>query len=150
MVGKINDATPTTLAFTMQMDLWRDLFGRMSRNKVESLELETKKAAIERDIQEKSFRLSLRRVYWSLVANNEALRKSEALLQSAQTQANEISMQFKSAVAEADEVARTKAQVASREGTITFLKYQRETLFTQLKNLLPEFAQHQMSLASYD
>ncbi|WP_408096951.1 TolC family protein [Peredibacter sp. HCB2-198] len=150
IIGHIKDATTTTLAFTMQMDLWRNLFGRMTKNKVESLELENKKAAIEKDIQTKAFRLSLRRIYWSLVANQESLDRSEALLKSAQTQAKETELQFKSSVAEADEVARTKAQVASREGTITFLKYQRETYFTQLRNLLPEFSKQDLVLAPYD
>lgn len=150
VLGKIDNATTTTFAFTMQMDLWKNLFGRLDQAKLKSLEAEKKKAVIEKDIQMKSFKISLRRLYWSLVANQQSLKISEELLVSAKRQANELAQRFRNSVAEADEVARANAQVASREGTITFLKYQRETYYTQLKNLLPELAQYQLELDKYD
>ena len=145
-IGKIKDGTTTSLAFTMQMDLWKNLLGRMSEAKLESLALEKKKAEIEKEIQINTFRITLRRLYWSLVANQQSLEITEGLLKSASDQAQEIRLRFKNAVAEADEVARANAQVASREGTVTFLKYQREKYFTQLKNLLPEIASYDLQL----
>lgn len=150
LIGSFQNATTTTLAFTMQMDLWKNLLGRMSRAKLENVALETKKAELEKEIQLKSFRISLRRLYWSLVANEQSLLTSEELLKTAKTQAGETAARFRSAVAEADEVARYNAQVASREGTITFLKYRRETYYTQLKNLLPELSMHDLKLGQYD
>ena len=149
-IGQLQNGTTTTLAFTMQMDLWKNLLGRMSKAKLESLQLETKKAELEKEIQTKSFKISLRRLYWSLVTNQQALLTSEELLKTAVAQANETKLRFKNSVAEADEVARYNAQVASREGTITFLKYRRETYLTQLKNLLPELSGHELQLGAYD
>lgn len=149
-LGTLQNGTTSTVAFTMQMDLWRNLLGRMSKSKLESLQLETRKAAIEKEIQTKSFKISLRRLYWSLVANQQSLTTSEALLKTAKAQAEETQQRFRNSVAEADEVARYNAQVASREGTITFLKYRRETFFTQLKNLLPELSGHDLQLGHYD
>ncbi|MFA7613718.1 MAG: TolC family protein [Candidatus Caldatribacteriota bacterium] len=149
-IGTLNNATTTTLAFTMRVDLWRDLFGRMSKAKIENSQLEVKRAQIEKEIQEKTFHISLRRLYWSLVANDLSLKTSQKLLKTAQKQAREASERLKNAVAEADEVARYNAQVSSREGNITYLKYQRELYLTQLKNLLPELSDKDIVIENYD
>lgn len=148
--GRFNDVTTTTLRFTVQMDLWRDLFGRMSKAKLESAEFDKKRAEIEKEIQTKAFNISLRRVYWSLVANQEALKISNELLKTAQQQANETAQRFKNSVAEADEVARYNAQVSARQGSIVYLRYQRESLIKQLKNLLPELSLKDLTFDGYD
>jgi len=148
--GKLQNATTSTLAFTMQMDIWKDIFGRNSKMELESAILEKERATIEKDIQIKTFKIALRRLYWSLVANKEALGIAEALLKTAQTQLSDTKLRFKNAVAEADEVARYEAQAASRQGTILYLQYQKETFLKQLKNLLPELALHEIELEKYD
>lgn len=149
-IGKLADATMTTLAFTVQMDLWKNIFGRLSKAELESAVLEKKRAQIEKDIQLKAFKISLRRVYWSLVANNEATNISRELLKTAKSQLDESKLRLKNAVAEADEVARYEAQVASREGTLLYLGYQRELYLKQLRNLLPELAAREIELEKYD
>ena len=149
-VGKLNNVTTTTLAFTAQIDLWKNLFGRMSKAELESAGLEKKRAEIEREIQLNTFKISMRRIFWGLVANNESALISEQLLQTAQRQVNEAKLRQKNAVAEADEVARYEAQLASREGTLLYLKYQKENLIKQLRNLLPELAGKEIELARYD
>lgn len=148
--GMFRDASTTTLRFTMQMDLWRDLFGRMSKSQIESAQLETKRAEMEREIAKKAFRLSLRRLYWSLVANNESMKISGELLKSAEKISNETAQRFQNSVAEADEVARYDALVASRKGSITYLQYQKESLIKQLQNLVPELSSKQIELGEYN
>lgn len=148
--GKFNDVTTTTMRFTVQMDLWRNIFGRMDKADLKSLSLERKKAEIEKEIQDKTFRITLRRLFWSMVANQEALKISEALLKTANTQLKETNQRFKNSVAEADEVARYSAQVSSREGSLLAYQYQREIYLKQLKNLLPELSSQELALAPYD
>jgi outer membrane protein TolC len=150
VLGKIQNATTTTLAFTAQIDLWKNLLGRMTKTEWETANLEKKRAEIEKDIQVKAFRISLRRVFWALVANNESTKISEELLKTAQKQLEQSKLRFKNSVAEADEVARYQAQLSSREGTLLFLQYQKETLLKQLRNLLPELAEKEIELADYD
>lgn len=149
-IGKLRDATTTTLAFTVHMDLWKNLLGRMSKAKLASAKLEVEKAKIEKEIKEKTFQLSLRRLYWSLVANDLSLKTSQELLKTSEKQAQETAARFKNAVAEVDELSRYKAQVASRKSTITFLQYQRELYLTQLKNLLPELMNTELKLGKYN
>ena len=148
--GKYRDITTTSLSFTMQMDVWKDLFGRMSKAKLESATYESKRAEIEREIQMKTFVISLRRIYWSLVANKEAVKISEELLKTSQQQLDESKRQFKNSVAEADEVARNEAQVSSRQSNLLYLSYQKESLHKQLRTLLPELTAVEIELSDYD
>lgn len=149
-IGKLDNVTTTTLAFTAQMDIWKNVFGKISKAELESSELEKKRAEIEKEIQLKTFHISLRRVYWSLVANRESTLISEELLKTAQKQLDESKLRQRNAVAEADEVARYEAQFASRQGTRLYLEYQKETLLKQLRNLLPELASREVELEKYD
>lgn len=148
--GKFNDVTTTTLRFTVQMDLWKDLLGRLSKTEIENAQLSLQNAQIQKNIQDRTFAISLRRIYWSLVANTEALKISSELLKTSQRQADETRSRFKNSVAEADEVARYEAQVAGREGSILFLKYQRENYLTQLKNFLPDISANEFEIGGYD
>lgn len=134
----------------MQMDLWRDLFGRMSKAQIESAQLDSKRAEMEREISKKAFRLSLRRLYWSLVANNESMKISGELLKSAEKISGETAQRFRNSVAEADEVARYEALVATRRGSITYLQYQKESLLKQLQNLVPELSAKEIELGEYN
>lgn len=148
--GRFRNATTTTANFTVQMDLWRDLFGRMSKAELESADLQAKRADLEKMIAQKTFRLSLRRLYWSLVANNESMKISQELLSSAEVLAKETSQRYKNAVAEADDVARYQALVATRQGSVTYLSYQKEALIKQLQNLVPELSGKEIQLGEYN
>jgi outer membrane protein TolC len=150
VTGKYTDITSTTLSYTMQMDLWRDLMGRMSKARLESTEVQSKRAKIESEIQNKSFLISLRRVYWSLIAAQESINISEEMLKISQKLASETRQRFKNSVAEADEVARNDAQVASKQSSLYFYQYQKEILTNQLKTLLPELTKSNIVLADYD
>ncbi len=148
--GKFRNVTTTVASFTVQMDLWKDLFGRMSKATQENAALESKRAGLENEIQMKTFSITLRRMYWSLVANQESLKISEELFGTAKQQLSESKRRFANSIAEADEVARYEAQVAARDGSVIFLKFQRETLIKQLKNLLPELSSTDVVLGNYD
>ncbi|MFP5386698.1 MAG: TolC family protein [Bacteriovoracia bacterium] len=149
-IGRLNNVTTTTLAFTAQMDLWKNLLGRVTKKQLENASLDKERAKIEKEIQLKAFKISLRRLYWSLVANQESAVIAEALLKTARQQLNEAKLRLKNAVAEPDEVARYEAQVASREGTQLYLEYQKEIFIKQLRNLLPELSQYDITLEKYD
>ncbi len=148
--GKYRDVTTTNINFTARMDLWRDLFGRATKAKLKNASDESKRAELEQQIQKKAFHISLRKTYWALVANNESMRISRELLKDSVSQSEETMRRFRNSVAEPDEVARYKAQVASRTGTLTSLEYQKQSYTRQLKTLLPELADAEIGLADYD
>lgn len=150
VAGKFRDVTTTVLSFTVQLDIWKNLFGRLSKARLEYAEWQSKNANLQKEIQDKVYEISLRRIYWSLVANQESQKISEELLKTAQQQAQEARLRYKNAVADADEVARYEAQVSSRKSSILFLRYRRETFLKQLRILLPELGVSDIKLDNYD
>lgn len=148
--GKYRNVTTTNLIVSTQIDLWKDLMGRVTKAKLRNAEDERKRAEIERTIQEKAFFITLRKLYWSLVANNESLKISQGLLKAAEAQAEDSRRRFRNNVAETDEVARNNAQVASRKSTLTSLEYQRQSYLRQMKTLIPDLADEEISLGDYD
>ena len=148
--GSLQNVTATTLVFKAQMDIWKNLFGNISKRELESFDLDKKRAEIEKDIQTKAFNIALRRVYWSLVANKESFMVLDSLLKTAAQQSKESKERQRNSIAEADEVARYEAQLASRQAAQHYLEFQREILIKQLRNLLPELSASEIVLDKYD
>jgi len=149
-IGKIHQATTTTMQLGFQVDLWKDFLGALSKAEIKASELNDEKAKLESKIQEKNVLLRVRKLYWNLVANRESQKISEALLETAKKQSLETQRRFQNSIAEADELARSKAQISQREGNLIYLNYQRELLLKQLKNLIPSLSQEEIEITNYD
>lgn len=149
-IGKLDNITTTIFSFTLQMDLWRDLFGRMTDTERKNAELDGQRAKLEETINRKIFELTLRKIYWSLVANQESIKISEGLTKTSRNQLNDARKRRQAAVADEGEVARYEAQLASREGQVIFLNYQKEALIKQLKALLPDLGRAELALGKYN
>jgi outer membrane protein TolC len=148
--GKFKDVTTSTIRFTMQMDLWKNLLGRLDEADLLALEQEKQRAKLEAEVRRKTFAISLRRLYWSLVGNHEAMKIATALLKTSESQRADANLRLRNAIAEEDELARYTAQVASRQGTILMLEYQREIYLKQLKNLLPHLNKEEIVVEDYN
>lgn len=143
------DLFTTTHALELNIDLWKDLFGRVTRRKLENAQLMSKQSQLQADINEKVFRVSLRRLYWSLVANNEKLNISKNLHKTAIKQAKDARRRKANSIADKSEVARYESQVAARDGSVLLLEYERENILKQLRSLLPELNDSEIELGKY-
>lgn len=150
VAGSYNNVTTTLVSFTVQMDLWKDLLGKMSDAERKNAEIEAQRAKLENEIKTRVFELSLRRIYWSLVATEEQLTISERLKVTATQQLNDAKKRLQNSIGDVGDVARYEAQVASRTGQIIYLSYQKESLLKQLKTLLPAIALDEVVLGTYD
>ena len=148
--GRYDNVTTTVVGLTLQMDLWKDLFGRISKAERENASLETKRSTLESEISSKAFAISLRRIYWNLVATEEQLKISKRLLVTASEQVADAKKKLKNSIGDAGEVARYTAQYASRQGQVIVLTYQKENLLKQLKTFLPQLGKEELVLAPYD
>ena len=145
-----DDINTTVYALTLNVDLWKNLFGKLSRKQLENAKLSSESAALQSDIEKKSFLVTVRRLYWSLVANNEKILISQKLLEASQAQAADAEKRRQARIADPGEVARYKAQVAQRRGTLLYLDYEREQMLKQLKDLVPKLQGEELNLAKYD
>jgi outer membrane protein TolC len=148
--GKFKNVSTSVLRLDIQVDLWKDLLGKLSKAQTQSAMFSKEKAEHEKQIQQKSFILTLRKTYWSLVANNELINISKNLLNVSKDQLADSRKRRQAGITDDGEVARYEAQVASREGNILFYEYQREIIFKQLRMLLPALVNKNIVLQNYD
>jgi len=146
----VHKGTTTGFAVTASVDLYKDFLGKLTREQLDSLSYGSQKAEIEKGIQVKAFTINLRKIYWSLVANQEAITISKKLLVSSEKQVKDAERRFRNNIADSGEVARYKSQVAARKATIISLQYDRESLIQQLKELLPEISSSEVVLGNYN
>ncbi len=136
----------TTYSLKVNLDLWKDAFGRVTRRKLDNLEMLAKQSELESEINQKVFRITLRKIYWALIANNQKLEIAEKQYKLAQKQLKDSKQRQKNSIADASEVARYESQASSRQGSILLVKYERESLLKQLRNFLPEIAANELKV----
>lgn len=140
----------TIYDLTLNIDLWQDLFGRMTKLKLDNAKLSYESSKLQSKIEEKAFLVAVRRMYWNLVANAEKLKISNRLLVQANKQASDARKRKRNSIADAGEVARYESQVASRKGSVLLLEYQREQIMKQLRDLVPTLNGQEIILGKYN
>jgi len=146
---EFQDIHTTIYDLTLNFDLWRDLFGKLTQAKLNNAKLNYESGKLRSKIEEKAFRVAVRRLYWNLVGNNEKIKISSNLLDQAKKQAADARQRKRNSVADAGEVARYESQVAARKGSLLLLEYQREQMFKALTDLVPELSGQEITLAPY-
>lgn len=137
--GSVVDDTLVGARVGFEMDLWKNFFGRqdraylnLSKNKVRLAQLEGQTALQKREVQ-------VRKLYWSLVALDKSVELSQELLRSAQEQLRDAERRRSAGVADRGEVAKYSSQADSREASLLFFKYERESLTSELEKILYDF-----------
>jgi outer membrane protein TolC len=143
------DISTSIMRFDVEIDLWKDLFGKVSKAEDNAFDFKRQKAELEKKIRQHIFRLGIRRLYWSLVVNNEQIRIYQDLKKTSDQQLEDAKNRQKAGITDLGEVSRYEAQVASREGSILYYQFQKEQLLKQLKILLPELQDKSLSLGPY-
>lgn len=146
----VSDASTSGLSLQLGVNLWKDLLSQRTRSKLEQAQEGSSQANWQKEIAIAEFKNGLRKIYWSMVANEEALRISEGLLQSSVKQVKEAEKRRKNNIADKGEVARYQSQVAARRANIISLKYERASIVKSLKELLPSIALSEIRLKPYN
>ncbi len=148
--GKYRDVTTNILSLTVQMDLWKDLFGALSEAELNQSAVAVKQAKIEEDISKKALLITVRRLFWNLVANSEQTRIAARLEEDAKKQLADSRRRLSKSIGDTGDVARYEAQLAQRRGQLLLLSYQKESLLKTLKTLLPDLGGKEITVKGYD
>ena len=146
----ISNATTTGVSLAVDFDLWKDLFGRSTRSNLKSKKLSDQKNKIETELQLKNQEIEVRKTYWSLIANVESQKITKRLMKTAQEQLKVAESKMRHSVSDAGDVARSKAQLSTREGTLLLLNYQKSLYIKALKHQLPELQTSEFNLMPVD
>lgn len=150
IAGSYDNVTTTSLAFTIEMDLWKNLLGRMSETERLNADLSDQRARLDKEIRSRAFQISLRKIYWSLVATEEQLKISERLKSTATRQLQDARRRVANSIGDRGDVARYEAQLASRGAQNIYYNFQKENLIKQLRTMLPSLGQEELGLQPYD
>ncbi|NQY99409.1 MAG: TolC family protein [Bdellovibrionales bacterium] len=133
----INAATRTGATVNLEVDLLKNFFGRIDRNALLEKESAAEKAELEAELGRKGLMMDVRKLYWSLVANQLSLNLSQQLVTSANKQLRDATKRSRAGAADKGDVARSRAQVLSRQSSVYLFQYEKEQLEYQLKKMVP-------------
>lgn len=137
--GTFTEATQLGAKAEIQIDLWRNLFGRLDRAQFGSAHAQKQKAQLQFLIQQKKNESDLRKLYWSLIASDQSHKLSEELLKSAEAQLKDVLERSRAGVADRGEIARTKSMVESRKASLLLFEYEKEVLLQAFEKQLTGF-----------
>ena len=132
------DLTTTTDEFGIQLDLWKDFMGKVTKAQLKNVQAMTEKDKLQSEIAKSTLTVNIRKLYWSLVANDEKLKITKNLYKKAQKQASSARKRKASSIADKAEVARFESLVHARKGALLSLQYERELLFKNLRDIFPQ------------
>lgn len=150
LAGSFHNVTTNVLSFTVKIDLWKNLFGALTAAELKETHLSSRQAHIQQEIDRKILEYSVRRIFWGLVANYEQIKISERLLRDAEILLRDAQRRASKAVGDAGDVARYEALVAERKGQTIYFNYQREILLKNLKTLLPDLNEKEITITGVD
>lgn len=136
--GFINNATQVGVSLGMEVDIWKNALGRLDRSQLRSAKLGKQVSDLQSDIDKQSFVIDVRKIYWSLIANELSLKLSKQLVETAKAQLKDSQKRLKEGLGDSGDIARNQAQLQSRTSSALFFEYQKELLIAQLKSLLPD------------
>jgi outer membrane protein TolC len=142
--------TRNALFFSTNIDLYKNFLGRISKSKVKNVKLQKEINLLQQKIDSKIFELSILRIYYKLILNEEAILISNKLLQLSKKQLKDLQKKYNNKIATIDDLERQKLEVISRDNKILSLKKERELYFKDLKRLLPNLADNDLKLSQYD
>ncbi len=144
------DLTTTTDKFGIQMDLWKDFMGAITKSNFENLQDLKKKDELQEEISKNVLSVNVRKLYWSIVANSQKIKITQNLHETAKKQAADARRRKAASVSDRAEVARFESLVHQRKGSLLALEYEREVLFKNLRDLFPDLNGKEFKLGDYN
>jgi hypothetical protein len=128
IAGTVSNATQVGAKISGQFDLWKNIFGRLDRAKLESAESQQARAELQLKINQRTTEALLRKTFWSYVATNQSIELTKQLVQSAERQLKDARNRAREGAADRGEVARYAAQVESRNSSLLLFQYEAEVI----------------------
>lgn len=131
------DAARSGARLNLQMDLWKNAFGRWDSRELERLALDNEVAKEKEQIHLKQFELNMRKLYWSFVANKQLQKLRSSLVDSTSRQLEITRQQSRQFVADVGDVSRLEALVSGQRSGLIMLEHARAQIVESLKLNIP-------------
>ncbi|MFT6632910.1 MAG: outer membrane protein TolC [Bacteriovoracaceae bacterium] len=144
------DLTTTSDEIGVQVDLWRDFMGRISKAQFDNAQDLKDKDELQSELSRNALKVNVRKLYWTIVANEEKIRITKNLFIASKKQAADARKRRANSISDKAEVARFESLVHQRKGSILLLEYEREMLHKNLRDLFPELSKGEIKLGDYN
>ncbi len=142
-------STTVGSSLNFSLDLYQDILGRSSRKKYANSKDDLKIKKLEKEMFSHQLKISLSKLYWNLVANEESITITKMLIEQAKRQVSITAEKVRNSVSDRGTLARMKSILASRQGSLNTLHYQRSNLHRSLRELVPELQGKDISMGAY-
>ena len=146
----VSGASTNGVIFGLSVDLYQNFLGRKTKWSLKQADANLKKAKLEKEVELKTFEANLRKMYWSLVANEEKRILLESLVTTAEQQLSDAMARRRSGVTDDGEIARFKSQLSSRKANLIGLAYEKSEVLKNLRELLPDLSSKNLLIQNYD
>jgi len=137
--GSVNDDTQFGLQVSASVDLWKNIFGKLDKEILQSSENKNRFAKLNSDLQTKKNELFARKIFWSIIASENSYQLSQQLLKSSEKQLQDAIKRQKVGLADTGDVAKYRSQVESRRGQLLLFEYEKQQLALQLEKTITGF-----------
>ncbi len=144
------DIHTTRMELGLQMDLWKDFWGRTTARQLKNVEDQKKKDELQLSISKKTFQINVRKLYWALVANAEKIKINKRLIATAGRQLKDARRRRANSISDSAEVSRFESLVHQRNGQMLALQYEKSVLEKNLKDLFPNLNSKEIKLSNYN
>ena len=144
------DLHTSTHALGIQMDLWKDFMGSVTRANFSNVSDIQKKDQLQADISRSVLTNNVRKLYWAIVANNQKTLITQNLYTAANKQAADARKRKANSISDKAEVARFESLVHQRKGQLLLLEFEKEALYKNLRDLFPELNGKKLVLGEYN
>ncbi len=138
------------LGVQIGIDIYKELIGKVGRNKLKRAEIGKKVNELQSTIAIDTYKSTLRKLYWSLVANNESQLLMKNLISFSEKQVDEAVKRLANNIADRGEVARYRSQLVSRKASLLSLEFRNRMLLRSLREFLPQFENSEIELSAYN
>jgi outer membrane protein TolC len=133
------NATQVGAKISLRLELLKNRFGSMDSAQLGAAESRKKRGELEARLSKKQQEVSIRKLFWSLVANWQSLELSKKLQESAARQLKYAEDRRRVGVADVGEIARYKSQLQSRIGSVLLFQHEREMLWQTIQRQIRDF-----------
>ncbi len=123
---------------SLEIDLLSNFLGKRDWSEYKNAKIKKQVSELQGEMDRQALIQDFRKAYWSYMGLEESLKIAEELLESAQKQNKETLARQKVGAADRSDIARTQAQISSRQTQISVIEFQKAQIFQQLKQQYPE------------
>lgn len=135
----LNDATQVGGKVSAELDLWKNIFGRLDRAQLTSTTVQKMRSELQQEVSIKKREVDFRKFFWSYFNLTQSIDLTKELIKSAEKQLADAKSRRAEGIADSGEVARYQSQVETRNSSLLLFEYEKEVTLQFFEKYFKDF-----------